>query len=124
MKDIETIKEQAKKGDIQSQVELAHAYLNGEGTIKNRALYLKWLEQAGKQGHLESQLELIAFYTKKKNKYSDPDKALFWIREAQKLGATFSDEQLMEAGEPETCGRFIEKYLFEKGKAQNLFWND
>jgi hypothetical protein len=120
MKDIETIKEQAKKGDVQSQVELAHAYLNGESTIKNRALYLKWLEQAGRQGHLESQLELIAFYTQKKNKYSDPVKALFWIREAQKLGTTFTDEQLIEVGEPEICGRLIEKYLFGEGKEHNF----
>ena len=92
MRDIETIKEQAKKGDVQSQVELAHAYLNGEGTIKNRGLYLKWLESAAQQGHLESQLELVGFYSQKRNKYSDPAKTLYWMREAQKLGATFSDE--------------------------------
>ena len=120
MKDIETIKEEAKKGVVQSQIDLAHAYLNGEGTIKNRGLYLKWLEQAGQQGHLESQLELIAFYTQKKNKYSNPTKALFWIREAQKQGATFTDEQLMEVGEPEICGRLIEKYLFGEGKEHNF----
>ena len=75
MKDIETIKERAKKGDMQSQVELAHAYLNGEGTVKNRGLYLKWLENAAHQGHLESQLELVDFYCNTLKKYADPVKA-------------------------------------------------
>ena len=79
-KDIETIKEEAKKGDVQSQVELAHAYLNGEGTIKNRGLYLKWLENAARQGHLESQLELVDFYSNTLSKNADSVKALFWVR--------------------------------------------
>lgn len=120
MKDIEAIKQQAKKGDAQSQVELAHAYLNGEGTVKNRGLYLKWLEQAGGQGHLESQLELVDFYSQKRNKYSNPQKALYWVREAQKLGVTFTEEQLLAVGDPVVCGRQIEEYLFGEDKARNF----
>ena len=114
MKDIENIKEEVKKGDVQSQVELAHAYLNGEGTIKNRALYLKWLESAARQGHLESQIELVDFYSQKWNRYADSNKALFWIREAQKQGATFSDEQLLAVGDSDACVRQIEELLFRR----------
>ena len=120
MKDIETIKEQAKKGDVQSQVELAHAYLNGEGTIKNRGLYLKWLESAARQGHLESRLELVEFYSQKRNKYANPNLALYWMHEAQKLGATFTDEQLLAVGDPTICTQEIEKLLFGEGKAHDF----
>ena len=120
MKDIENIKEEAKKGDVQLQVELAHAYLNGEGTIKNRALYLKWLESAARQGHLESQIELVDFYSQKWNRYADSNKALFWIREAQKQGATFSDEQLLAVGDSDACVRQIEELLFGESKTRDF----
>lgn len=120
MKDIETIKEQAKKGNVLSQVELAHAYLNGEGTIKNRGLYLKWLENAARQGHLESRLELVEFYSQKRNKYANPNMALYWMYEAQKLGATFTDEQLLAIGDPTICTQEIEELLFGEGKTHNF----
>lgn len=120
MKDIETIKEQAKKGDVQSQVELAHAYLNGEGTIKNRGLYLKWLTSAARQGHLESRLELVEFYSQKRNKYANPNMALYWMHEAQKLGATFTNEQLLAVGDPTICTQEIEELLFGEGKAHDF----
>ena len=120
MKDIETIKEEAKKGDVQSQVELAHAYLNGEGTIKNRGLYLKWLTSAARQGHLESQLELVEFYSQKRNKYANFNMALYWMHEAQKLGATFTDEQLLAVGDPDICSRQIEELLFGEGKTHDF----
>ena len=43
MNDIEAIRKQTQKGDVQSQIDLAHAYLNCEGVVKNRAHYLIWL---------------------------------------------------------------------------------
>ena len=43
MNDIEAIRKQAQNGDVQSQIDLAHAYMNGEGVVKNRTHYLNWL---------------------------------------------------------------------------------
>ena len=62
MENIEIIKDKAKTGDVQSQIELAHAYLNGEGVAKNRAHYLKWLTKAAEQNNVDAQYELFQFF--------------------------------------------------------------
>lgn len=80
---IEDIKKKAEAGDVQAQVDLAHAYLYGNGIRQNRKHYQTWLIKAGLQGNIEAQLELIDFYCQRHNKYASPSKALFWINKAQ-----------------------------------------
>ena len=74
--EIEKLKEQAKQGNVAAQVDLAHAYLNGNGIAKNRKHYLTWLKKAAESGHLESQMELIDILSNKRGKYADPKQAL------------------------------------------------
>lgn len=120
MNDIEVIRKQAQKGDIQSQIDLAHAYMKGEGVVKNRAHYLNWLTKAAEQGCVEAQCELVEYHSNKKNKNADPTKALYWLQEAQKVGRDFTNEQLLKAGDPDACNEQIEIFLFGKENEINF----
>lgn len=123
MENIETIKDKAKKGDIQSQIELAHAYLNGEGVAKNRAHYLKWLTKAAEQNNVNAQYELFQFYSNKSGKYTDMQAACHWAERAKANGVTFTEKELLKVGEVDTCEAKIKEYLlgekiqFEKAKS-------
>lgn len=112
MKDIEAIKEQAKKGDVQSQVELAHAYLNGEGVAKNRAHYLTWLTKAAEQDNVDAQCELFQFYSNKRSKYTDMQAACYWAGRAKANGMTFTEKELLKVGDADSCEKKINEYLF------------
>lgn len=59
MENIKIIKDKAKTGDVQSQIELADAYFNGEGVTKKRAYYLKWLTKATEQNNADAQIEYL-----------------------------------------------------------------
>ena len=120
MNDIDAIKKQAQKGDIQSQIDLAHAYLKGEGVVKNRAHYLNWLTKAAEQGSAEAQCELVEYHSNKKNKNADPTKALYWLQEARKVGVDFTNEQLLKAGDPNACNEQIEIFLFGEDKSHDF----
>lgn len=112
MKDIEAIKQQAKKGDVQSQVELAHAYLNGEGVAKNRAHYLTWLTKAAEQNNVDAQYELFQFYSNKRSKYTDMQAACYWAGRAKANGMAFTEEELLKVGDADSCEKKINEYLF------------
>ena len=114
--EIEELKEQAKQGNVAAQVDLAHAYLNGNGIAKNRKHYLTWLKKAAESGHLESQMELIDILSNKRGKYADPKQALQWMKIAQKNGATFTQDKLASVGDPDTCSELIQQYLFDESK--------
>lgn len=123
MENIEIIKDKAKTGDVQSQIELAHAYLNGEGVAKNRAHYLKWLTKAAEQDNVDAQYELFQFYSSKNGKYTDMQAACHWAERAKVNGVIFTEEELLKVGEVDTCEAKIKEYLlgekiqFEKAKS-------
>lgn len=123
MENIEIIKDKAKTGDVQSQIELAHAYLNGEGVAKNRAHYLKWLTKAAEQDNVDAQYELFQFYSSKSGKYTDMQAACHWAERAKVNGVIFTEEELLKVGEVDTCEAKIKEYLlgekiqFEKAKS-------
>lgn len=117
---IEDIKKKAEAGDVQAQVDLAHAYLYGNGIRQNRKHYQTWLIKAGLQGNIEAQLELIDFYCQRHNKYASPSKALFWINKAQELGVTIDQEYLVATGDPDTCNQQIEEFLLGSPKSHNF----
>lgn len=112
MENIEIIKDKAKTGDVQSQIELAHAYLNGKGVAKNRAHYLKWLTKAAEQNNVDAQYELFQFYSSKSGKYTDMQAACHWAERAKANGMAFTEEELLKVGDADSCEIKINEYLF------------
>lgn len=112
MENIEIIKDKAKTGDVQSQIELAHAYLKGEGVAKNRAHYLKWLTKAAEQNNVDAQYELFQFYSSNSGKYTDMQAACHWAERAKTNGVTFTEEELLKVGDADSCEKKINEYLF------------
>ena len=57
-KTFDKCKAEAKKGDIDSQYELATMYESGRGVSKDRIEAFKWYEKAANQDHTEAHLAI------------------------------------------------------------------
>ncbi|MBP6950928.1 MAG: SEL1-like repeat protein, partial [Alphaproteobacteria bacterium] len=55
-------KDEAKRGDVESQYQLATCYKEGRGVRKNHDKAFKWYKKAAKQGHKIARHELVLCY--------------------------------------------------------------
>lgn len=72
-------------GDRLAMYELAWFYFEGEGTPKNEAEGVKWMEKAAEAGHVSAMKEIAEIYLDGlRGTKPDKDKALKWAEEARK----------------------------------------
>ena len=83
----EILLEKANAGDIDSQLQIATAYLNGtKGFQKNTNKALVWLERAAIQGQKDAQYKLGSIYYNGKLAKHNLHKAKFWLNKAAQNG--------------------------------------
>jgi hypothetical protein len=91
---VTNLREGAKRGDAQSQYDLAVALDCGRGVKRNRAEALEWLRQAASQGHVAAQSALGWKYMAGEGVSRDDVAAFQWLRRAAERGNTSAQNNL------------------------------
>ena len=84
--DINTLKQQAQKGDAEAQYNLGEMYAIGRVVPKNYAQAHKWFRLAADQGHAKAQTILGAMYEEGLGVPQDYAQAVKWYRLAADQG--------------------------------------
>ena len=77
--DIDTLKQQARKGDAEAQKNLGNMYANGRGVPRDYAEAVKWYRLAADQGHSLAQYNLGVAYNSGQGVPQDDAQALMWL---------------------------------------------
>lgn len=88
------LREAARRGDAQSQYDLAVALDCGRGVKRDRAEALEWLRQAAGQGHVAAQGALGWKYMTGEGVGRDDAAAFQWLRRAAERGNTPAQNNL------------------------------
>lgn len=88
------LRDEAMRGDIQAQYDLAIALDCGCGVQRNRAEALAWLRKAADQGHVGAQSALGWKYMTGDGVRRDDSVALGWLRRAAARGNTSAQNNL------------------------------
>jgi len=83
---IEETKELAEQGDPDAQYQLARAYWNGEGILKNDKQATHWHKKAAEQGHPEAQYSLGFAYRYGIGVHEDLKQTIYWWKQAAEQG--------------------------------------
>jgi soluble lytic murein transglycosylase-like protein len=104
---LENIIEQAKKGIITSQVELATAYEHGEGVKKDPDKAISWYCKAAVKGSVEAQRNLAWMFLNARGVEKDEALAVRWFKAAAKSGDKFSNQMLSRLDEQQTTKKTV-----------------
>lgn len=91
---VAALREAAKRGDAQSQYDLAVALDCGRGVKRDRTEALEWLRQAAGQGHVGAQGALGWKYMTGEGVVRDDAAAFQWLRRAAERGNTPAQNNL------------------------------
>ena len=78
--DINTLKQQAQKGDAQAQKNLGNMYANGQGVPQDYVQAVKWYRLAADQGYASAQYNLGVMYDNGQGVPQDYVQAVKWYR--------------------------------------------
>lgn len=84
----------AQNGDANQQLELAIAYLTGEGVEQDLAESAHWYEEAAKRGNPEAQNQIAYFYQKGIGVRRDETRAVHWYQLASASGLAWAKMNL------------------------------
>ena len=96
VKSIKLLKEEAEKGDVESQLTLGYNYLHGIGVTKDESEAVKWYRKAAEQGNARGQLVLGCMYDEGRGLTKDDVEAVKWYQKAAAQDNT--DAQFILAG--------------------------
>ena len=85
-KSINELEQQANKGDVAAQYNLAEMYFDGDGVEQDDIKYAYWLGKAAEQGHAEAQVRLGYMYYSGDSIAQDYAKAVYWFEKAVEQG--------------------------------------
>jgi TPR repeat protein len=78
---ISILKKAAKRGQVDSMVELADEYFKSE-SHESQKLAVSWLEKAAARDHVDSQFHLAKIYLDEEGICPSKEKAIFWLKRA------------------------------------------
>jgi TPR repeat protein len=84
--DIETMREKAEKGDLESQNNLGYSYSKGDGVEKDIPKAISWYRKAAEGGYAKSQSNLGNCYLAGAGVPKDTVQALLWLEKAAVQG--------------------------------------
>jgi TPR repeat protein len=93
---LEFDKEQAKNGDVKSQVFLGYCYVTEDIDLcpLDSNIGFKWFEMAAYQGNADAQKNLGILYSNGQGVAKDTKKSVKWLRKAAEQGDAFSQYHL------------------------------
>ncbi len=114
--DVATLKTKAAAGDAKAQIELGHAYEDGNGVPQNDELAVKWYRAAAEQGSAVAQNDLGVMYRLGHGVNKNITEAQKWFRMAAKqgyapamfnLGTVYYNDQEMPADDKLAYAWFV-----------------
>jgi uncharacterized protein len=84
--DIETLKQQAEKGDPEAQWQLGAKYVRGNGVVQDNAIAVRWFSKAAEQGEAKAQVILGAMYATGRGVAQNNATAVSWYSKAAEQG--------------------------------------
>jgi len=88
---IQTVMQQAKRGDPRAQLELGMAYLNGDRVELNAGKAAEWLAKAAQRGMVEAQVNLGILYLEGEGVPQDTSRAVSLMSAASQQGVMDAD---------------------------------
>ncbi|MEJ2178976.1 MAG: SEL1-like repeat protein [Gammaproteobacteria bacterium] len=117
----ELLLESASTGDVNSQYQLAKAYLNGDTGIKrNTKKALLWLERAALRGQKDAQYMLGSIYYNGNLTKRNSKKAKFWLNKASENGVENAKVLMAAINSPKQTGK-TEKKAKHPTSTEDLF---
>jgi len=92
--EVDTLRQQARQGDVEAQYRLGMLAHTGEGVPQNEAEAVQWLQRAALQGHPEAQRLLGRFYLTGQGVPRNETAAAYWYRQAADQGDPEAQWQL------------------------------
>ncbi|MCK5696820.1 MAG: transglycosylase SLT domain-containing protein [Gammaproteobacteria bacterium] len=92
--EIETIKNLAKQGQVNSQFDLALAYEHGEGLEKDQKQAIYWYCKAAINGHSDAQVNLAWMILNARGTDKNEALAVRWFKVAAKSGDQYAQQML------------------------------
>ena len=84
--DFDALRRKAEAGDAKAQFDLADAFSEGKGVVKDSAKGMEWLKRSALQGYAGAQVVLGYMYHKGINTEQDPEEAAKWYKKAARQG--------------------------------------
>ena len=103
----------SKKGDAESQFDLASTYAHGWGIDQDDKKAIHWLIKAAEQGFLQAQLRLALCYNNGDHVKVNIGKAVFWYEKAAEQGDDFAQSML---------GIFYSNSEIPEDKEKAVYW--
>jgi TPR repeat protein len=85
-RDFATLLRKAQAGDAKAQFDLASAFSQGDGVVKDPAKGIEWLKKSALQGYPGAQVVLGYMYQKGIEMEKDPFEAAKWYKKAARQG--------------------------------------
>jgi len=111
---INQLKLSAEQGDIHAQFYLGHRYREGQGTVQNYTVAVKWYRKAATAGLPSGQHSLGLMYSQGQGVSKDPSAAFTWMLRAAKQGHVKA-QSLVGV-------KFFEGNGVEKDYEQAVYW--
>ena len=89
--EIKTLIEQAKQGDVKSQIEVGLLYFRGQGVERDYQEAVKWYTKSAEQGYADAQFQLGQMYSSGEGVIEDYIEAYKWYLLAGMNGEEVAD---------------------------------
>ena len=104
----------ATRGNVDAQIELAELYDNGLGVIKSAQTAVEWYKRAAEQGNTMAQFEMAEHYINGNGIKKDEKKAVEWYKRAAEQGCARAQFEMAE--------RYNTGNGIEKDEKKSLKW--